>query len=194
MRQTAFERYHVDLKDVKRSKAWFDEKIESMDRRRITPNAIMMREQLESLTGTLIPSNLYLFYYDPKFKDTLPYYDMVPLVFPIERDEKSFLGLNMHYLDYPARFALFRALLKISGTTSLTADKKLILSWNTLKGVSKLAPAQACIKRYLFDHVKSPFLHIDAPDWATVMTMPLARFAKQSKETVWKESAKVRSW
>ncbi len=194
MKKTAFELYKVDLKDVQRSKQWFDERISSMNRNRVTPDAVMVRDGGEKLTGSLVPSNLYMFYYMPKHQETLPYYDMVPMVFPFERDENSFIGLNMHYLDYPMRFALFRGLLQISGTTNLTADKKMILTWNQLKGVSKLAPAQACVKRYLFDHVKSPFLKIDTPDWTTAMMLPLARFAKASKETVWKESAKMRKW
>ena len=38
--------------------------------------------------------NMYLFAYDPKHKDTLPYYDRFPLIFPINKSEivcKGFL-------------------------------------------------------------------------------------------------------
>ena len=48
---------------------------------------------------------LNMFFYDPKFKKTLPYYDRFPLVFPFKRgftrqraiEGGSFLGLNLHY-------------------------------------------------------------------------------------------------
>jgi hypothetical protein len=42
--------------------------------------------------------NMYLFSYDPKHKDTLPYYDRFPLIFPINKAKGGFLGITMHYL------------------------------------------------------------------------------------------------
>ena len=194
MKKTAFELYRVDLKDVKRSQKWFDEKIASMNRNRTTPNAVMLKDSPDKLTGILEPAHLYSFYYWPKHNETLPYFDTFPMVFPFERNDDSFLGLNMHYLNYPMRFALFRELLKISGNNRITDSSKMKLQWGQIKGVSKLAPAQACIKRYLFTQVKSPFMRIDPEDWTTAMLMPLARFQGQTKETVWAESATKRSW
>jgi hypothetical protein len=194
MRQTAFELYRVDINDVKRSQQWFDDKIASMNRNRTTPNSVMLKDNVDKLTGTIEPSNLYSFYYWPKHNETLPYFDTFPLVFPIERTADSFLGLNMHYLNYPMRFALFRELLKVSNNTRISESSKMKLNWSNLKGASKLAPAQACIKRYLFEQVKSPFMKIDPVDWTTAMLMPLARFQGQTKETVWAESARKRSW
>jgi hypothetical protein len=194
MRKTAFELYRVDLKDVKRSQKWFDEKIASMNRNRTTPNSIMLKDGVDNLTGSLNPSNLYAFYYWPKHNETLPYFDTFPLVFPFERNENSFLGLNMHYLNYPLRFSMYREMLKISGNRTLTESSKMKLNWNMIKGVSKMAPAQACVKRYLFTQVKSPFLKIDPEDWTTAMLMPLARFQGQTKESVWKDSATKRGW
>jgi len=41
---------------------------------------------------------LNMFFYDPKFKKTLPYYDTFPLVLPLERYDDGFLGINLHYL------------------------------------------------------------------------------------------------
>lgn len=194
MRKTAFELYRVELSEVKRSKKWFDEKIASMNRNRITPNAIMLKDGGPNLTGDLEPANMYCFYYWPKHNETLPYFDTFPLIFPLNRDSDSFLGLNMHYLDYPSRFALYRELLRVSGNRNLTADSKMRLNWAAIQGSSKLAPAQACIKRYLFQQVKSPFLKIEPADWTTAMMLPLARFQGQTKEVVWKESKQFRSW
>ena len=39
---------------------------------------------------------LNLFFYDPKFKETLPYYDTFPLVLPLEGFRGGFLGMNFH--------------------------------------------------------------------------------------------------
>ena len=41
---------------------------------------------------------LNMFLYDPKYKDKLPYYDVFPLVLPIQRYSDGFLGINFHYL------------------------------------------------------------------------------------------------
>jgi hypothetical protein len=155
----------------------------------------MLRQQGNTkLVSNLVPTGLYSYYYMPKGKKTLPYYDMFPLVFPINKGPDSFVGLNMHYLDYPLRFALFRELIKVGKATKLNDNTKMQLHWSVIQGVSKLAPAQACIKQYLFDHVKSPFLKIHPNDWATAMMLPTHKFAKASAQTVWQESAKKRNW
>ena len=36
--------------------------------------------------------------YQPKYADTLPYYDLFPITLILEVRGKSFLGLNFHYL------------------------------------------------------------------------------------------------
>ena len=49
---------------------------------------------------------LNMFFYDPKFKKKLPYYDTFPLVLPLETYNDGFLGINMHYLPIPLRIKL----------------------------------------------------------------------------------------
>jgi len=45
-----------------------------------------------------ILGGLYCFYYNPKGKTDLPYYDQFPMVLALERYNDGFLGLNFHYL------------------------------------------------------------------------------------------------
>jgi hypothetical protein len=191
MRKTAFELYRYDIKDVQRSQVWFDEKIKSMNKDRVRPNSILLKDQGEHLTSTIKPAMLCAFYYWPKGHDTLPYFDTFPLVFPFGSDSESFTALNMHYLNYPDRFALFKKLLDVSGNTSINEHSKMNLNWQLIKGISKTKNASACVKKYLFSHVKSPFLPIQPQDWTTAMMMPLARFQGANEKTVWKESRKL---
>ena len=193
-RKTALELYRINIKDVKMSQSWFDEKIAAMNRNRVTPNSLMLKDGVPDLTSTLVPSKLYSFYYWPAGEADLPHYDIFPLVFPFSKDATSFTGLNMHYLDYPMRFRLFKELLKISSATNLTEDSKMKINWNSIRGVAKLAPAQACVKKYLFEQVKSPFMEIRPVDWTTAMLLPTARFKKQTNEQVWQQTKKTRSW
>ena len=53
---------------------------------------------------------LNMFFYNPKLKKELPYYDTFPLVLPIERYSDGFLGINFHYLPIPLRMNFFNLL------------------------------------------------------------------------------------
>ena len=66
----------------------------------------------QSATPTV--GNMYMFSYDPKYKNVLPYYDAHPLVFPIEFYSNGFLGINLHYLPPMARASLMSNLKKLS--------------------------------------------------------------------------------
>lgn len=184
-RRTALELYRVNLNDVRRSKKWFDERMKYLSTKKITPNRLMVAEEGEKLTFDLMPGKLYSYYYMPKGYETLPYYDTFPMVFPYDRDSKTFIGLNMHYLDYQMRFELFRALMKTSTTHRLNESTRLKYDWDLIKNVAKMQPAKHCIKRYLFSHVKSPFLEFSPDEWPTALTLPVERFVGASKQQVW---------
>ena len=193
-RRTSFELYHINPNDVKNSQSWFNEQIAKLSTKKITPNRLMIGDGGRELTGRLIPGKLFFFYYDPKHKDTLPYYDQFPLVLPYDRDKNGFIGLNLHYLDYRPRMMLFKELVKISGQNMMTESAKIQYSWDLIRGASRTKLAQACIKRYLFSHVQSPFLAVPEESWYTAMLLPVQRFVGASKEQVWRESAKYKSW
>ena len=48
--------------------------------------------------------------------------------------------------------------------------------------------AVPCVKRYLGDHVKSSTVRIDADEWEIAIFLPVERFQKESKKTVWADS------
>jgi hypothetical protein len=192
-KESAFERYHIDISliEVKKAQSWFDKKILAMDKQLLRPNAIMSET---TLTARLIPGKLYAFKYLPKGKKDLPYYDTFPMIFPLSVTGDNFMGLNMHYLNYPMRFALFRELMKAYGPTNLTENSRLRMNWDKIQKLAKAAPAQACIKQYRFDHIKSLFMEIKPDDWTTAMVLPLAKFEKATEQAVWRDSAKMRKW
>ena len=49
-------------------------------------------------------NKLHFFKYNPKLRATLPYYDMFPLVMPIQAAPGGFLGINFHYLPMTNTF------------------------------------------------------------------------------------------
>lgn len=138
------------------------------------------------LTGTVIPGNMYLFGYDPKHKETLPYYDTLPLVLPFRRVTGGFLGINLHYLPYLARFSLLGELSRYAENKTISENTKIKISWQILEGSSKLYAATQCVKHYLAPQVKTGFLKINYTDWVTAAMLPIENFKKQSKQNVWK--------
>jgi hypothetical protein len=122
-------------------------------------------------------NRLHFFRYDPKLKSTLPYYDMFPLVMPIQSAPGGFLGINFHYLPIPARMKLLEALDK----RNFTGD------YSKLKNVRYIKPT---IKHYLKRQFVSGFLDLDEEDYAPAIFMPVAQWKKAGQSTVWKDSRK----
>lgn len=136
----------------------------------------------------ITPGTMYAFRYDPKTKDKLPYYDVFPLVFPVEHAEGGFYGLNFHYLPTPLRAKLLNALYPYQTDNKMDERTKLDISYKILKGTERLRAFQPCFKRYLFSHMRSPFLTVYSSEWETALLLPTQRFHKASAEKVWQDS------
>ena len=130
---------------------------------------------------------LYLFQYDAKWKDILPYWDVWPLIFPFDLAANGFYGINLHYLPPNARIDLMLRLIKAQGGSgNLTEKYKLKLSYNI---ITSYPPARPCIKRYLFSHVQGRgFYGIKGEDWSYAASLPLQKFKGASETTVWGDS------
>lgn len=129
-----------------------------------------------SKDNTII-GKMYFFWYDPKLKDTLPVYDKFPMVFPIERYSDGFLGLNLHYLDYGQRMYLLGLLSNFASNKKLTPSTRLKLSYDVLSNSVRLQNlAKPCIKRYLFEHVRSQFVEVTPDEWSYAAELPVELF------------------
>ena len=128
---------------------------------------------------------LNMFFYDPKHKKTLPYYDTFPLVLPLETYSDGFLGLNLHYLPIPLRIKLLDGLVDYSNNTAFDETTRLIVNYKKLKNIELIRPT---IHKYLSGHTKSQFRRIDADEFTIATLLPVQRFKKASAKKVWKES------
>jgi hypothetical protein len=138
---------------------------------------------------TLIrPGFMYLFNYDPKMKDELPYYDRFPLVFPFERTEDGFLGMNLHYIPHLYRARLMDQLYSLTNNTRFDETTKLRATYSMLNSAARYKYFKPCVKRYLNSHVRSRFLEIPSNEWDIALFLPLERFAKSTKNNVYKDS------
>jgi len=148
----------------------------------------MMNENKDRFTTKIEPGAMYMYYYDPKYKDTLPFYDKFPLIFPFKVERDRFWGLNLHYLPLQHRAILMDALYDLRSNSKYDESTKLKLSYEALNGASKFKFFGPCVKQYLISHVQSQFLYIYPSEWDTALFLPTARFEKQSQAEVWKKS------
>lgn len=130
---------------------------------------------------------MYLFIYDAKLKEKLPYYDLHPLIFPIGISGDRFMGINMHYLPIGARVKLMDALYDFS---SGPPDRdKLAISYNILKSASKYRYFKPCVHTYLNHFVRSTFMPIMSSDWKKALLLPTQRFTGPRAGHVYSDSA-----
>ena len=156
----------------------------------ISANKLMSNEK-SALTGNIIYGRMYAFFYDPKHKKTLPYYDRFPLIFPIGPADKGFLGINLHYLPYVLRAKLMDELYSLSTNKTYNEKTKLRLSYDILNGAAKFKYFKPCIKHYLKTHVQSRFLEVGADKWDIALFLPVEKFAKKGKQAVWSDSRRM---
>lgn len=167
---------------------WYQREIRKL--RNVRGQTERMMTASGQLVSKIVPGRMYLFHYDPKHKDTLPYYDMFPLVLPYRIIPDGFYGLNLHYLPYLMRFKILSKLDEFTNNDKYDITTKVRLSWALLTSVSTLKPLQACVKHYLANHVQSRFLNIAYPDWVTASQLPVEQFVGATKTAVWKDSSR----
>ena len=152
--------------DKEKSLTWYRGKVKSlMDN--VTKNKLMRGK----LFATPQPNGLNFFRYNPKLASILPYYDVFPLVLPIQSAKGGFLGINFHYLPIPLRMKLFETLEK----------KDFKGDYRALKNIREIKPT---IKHYLRSQMASKFLRLDEEEFAPAIFLPVQDFRKATVGTV----------
>lgn len=180
--------YNLEV-DWAKGKAWFEQERRKLIRQRalLQPRRVM-RGDPTNLQPKVYPGKMFMFMYDPKTKEDLPYYDIFPLVLPWKRIPGGFMGLNLHYLPVKYRFWLMNNLMMLKTNNKMDETTRIRYTYEMIDGVAKFRYAKPCIKHYLYDHVKSQFRLISASDWGTAMMVPVEQFRKAPMEQVWRES------
>lgn len=167
----------TQLAEARRSAIdWIKDKIRSLrgDRRR-PQNKIFQKSGLPEI------GSMYLFEYDPKHKDKLPFWDTYPLVVPIHYYNDGFLGINLHYLPPNARIALLQELFRYTNNDKFDRTTRINVSYNMLKRFSvRLSGDNGILKRYLYGHVRSSFNQVAPEEWIQAASLPLQRWQQNS--------------
>lgn len=178
------------IQATKQSKSWFIQQALLLGKQGYTPRRLIGGTTGGKMVKRVIPGKMYMFIYDAKHKDTLPYWDQFPLVFPYKMVDGGFLGLNMHYIPYEYRIKILDRLMAIEGSRN-SKRVKLQLSWELISGASSLKPLLPCVHHYLIGHVNSQFREVERKDWATALLIPCERFVGKTKAAVWRESKRI---
>ena len=91
-------------KNTEKSLNWFKRQLMGM--KTINRQNLIKDDNLKPRSAPL-PGRMFMYFYDPKHKKTLPYYDRFPLIFMVEKAERGFYGLNLHYLPHKQRAIFF---------------------------------------------------------------------------------------
>ena len=151
----------------------------------------LMRGDTDRIRSQPTIGHMYMFYYDAKHKETLPYFDRFPMIFPYKKVKGGFMGINLHYLPHILRAKLMDSLYDISSNDLYDETTKLRMSYNILSSASKYKWFKPCIKHYLTTQVRSRFLYVYPAEWDIALFLPLERFQGATKSQVWKDSKKL---
>jgi hypothetical protein len=170
------------------AREWFRDTAGKMNR--INEREMMKGDTTRMTTQPLLGS-MYMFYYDPKHKEELPYYDRFPLIFPYKKVKGGFMGLNLHYLPLQLRAKLMDGLYDYANNTRYDESTRLKLNYELLTQASKLKFFKPCIKHYLNNHVQTKFMYVYPSEWDIALFLPTERFVKSRKNQVWMDTKRM---
>ena len=175
---------------TKEAQNWFRKKAQAMGR--INRQELLQDDQVKLVNrqNPLIGS-MNMFFYDPKHKDTLPYYDRFPLAIIVKPAPGGFYGLNLHYLPNVLRAKFLDALLDITNNDKYDETTKFDVTLKLLQSSSKMKFFKPCLKHYLTRHVRTRLARVQAPEWEIATFLPTAQFEKANKSTVYTDSRKA---
>ena len=180
---SVFDRIKVRAGDTDRSATWYRSQVNRIASGKTAGQ--LFREG--KLQGRPSVGRLNLFGYNPKLRAKLPYYDIFPLVLPLEPTKGGFMGMNFHYLPPLLRFRLLERMQARASDRRFDSKTKFEVNYDDVKNIKIVKPT---IKKYLYAYCQTGFLRINADDAAVAIYLPVQRFKKAPEATVYADSRK----
>ena len=172
---------------TKESQKWFQKNVKNLQ----VSRASLLKDDALERTSRNIRGNMYMYFYDPKHKDKLPYYDRFPLIFPINKAKGGFLGINMHYLPPMLRAKLMDQLYTVTTNKRFDETTRLRLSYDILNGAAKFREFKPTIKHYLSAHVRTKPAYIYPSEWDVALFLPTQKFVGANATQVYADSLRI---
>ena len=174
---------------TKSARTWYRDAASSLVTK-ISSGQALKRTEESRKVDTMELGYMYAFSYDPKFKKTLSYYDVFPLIFPVQFESDGFLGINFHYLPPVLRAKLMDALYPNLTNKQYDDTTRMRISYQILQSAAKYRYFKPTLKKYLRSQIRSQFLEIHVNEWDIALFLPTESFRKADSEKVWAESRK----
>ncbi len=153
--------------------AWFAEKVKDLISVSEKPGELLTKWERRANKVQLYRFNM--FFYDAKTKNTLPYFDMFPLVFPLRRFGDGFTGINVHYLPPAFKEDFYNIYTRFKLNDEFDETTLYRMTWSKISRFKVMRPL---IRKYSYTHIKSRFLILRADEVPTAMLLPLTRLVK----------------
>lgn len=172
---------------TRESRAWFRKRVQNIKvNRRDLMNSEMIEQRPRSEIGSM-----FMFFYDAKTRDKLPYWDSFPLVIAVGPAPKGFYGLNLHYLPIPLRAKFLDNLMDITNNKRFDTTTTFSVSYEYLKSASKMRYFKPCFKHYLTSQVEGQLSYIPPPEWEIATFLPAAQWQKGGQSQAYKDARKM---
>ena len=166
---SVFDRIKVRAGDTDRSATWYRSQVNRIASGK-TAGQLFREGKLQTRPSV---GRLNLFGYNPKLRAKLPYYDIFPLVLPLEPIKGGFMGMNFHYLPPLLRFRLLERMQARATDKRFDKNTKFDVTYDDVKNLGIVKPT---IKKYLYSYAQTGFLRINADEAATAIFLPVQRF------------------
>lgn len=166
---------------------WYQDNIRRLGLNTIQPQKLMRSDIGEFVTRIDIGS-MYLFMYEPKLAEKLPYYDTVPVVVVFRKVPDGFYGLNFHYLPPLQRMLLLDRMMQLVQDKSITENSRMLVTWRLLNNAARYPGVNVAVKRYLYEQVGSRLMRIFPKDWRKTIMLPVDNFEKESRNVVFNDA------
>jgi hypothetical protein len=169
---------------------WFKNKIGAM--RSVNRQALMQEKEIQKMQAdSSMIGSMFMYFYDPKLKLTLPYYDKFPLIIMVGPAAGGFYGLNLHYLPMTLRAKFLDTLMGMTNNKKYDTSTTFNVKYEFLQKAAGAKYFKPCFKHYLTKHVRGQVALVSAPEWEIATFLPTADFEKASQNTVWGDSRRI---
>ena len=183
-----FDNIRAQAGDVERSANWYMKTVRNVASGINSPNEVFGSD-LGSYAQTLDIGQMYAFRYDPKHKETLPYYDLFPLVVLSEPLPTGFSGINLHYIPPLVRARLLGKLMEASDL-DIDIKSKLRSQWGFIRNFSRYPEVRGAVKKYLTSQISGRMYKVNPVHWKSAIFLDTQQFVGAQAAHIYRENTK----
>ena len=169
---------------TKEASDWFEKNVAKLG----PQNKSILKDEALTTKNKPFIGDMIMYTYDPKLKQTLPYYDKFPLTIMVGPAKDGFYGINLHYLPPKVRAIFLDHLNDTATNQKFNATTRFKITYQLLKATKKYKYFKPCFKHYLTKHVSSNIMKVNASEWNIAIFLETAKFKKKSTSYVWADS------